>query len=789
MTRKPSYETLEARVRELEDTLARHTCTEDALKESQERFRMLYERVPMAYQSLDKTGSLVEVNPAWLNVLGYTRDEVLGQNFGQFLHPDWQDHFRENFPKFKVVGEILGVEFEMVKKDGDTVLVSFTGKIGRDMAGNFKQTHCIFEDITERRQSEIDLREEKAFTETALNAIQDVFILFDPDTGRAIRWNRAFTLRTGYANEAVARMRVIRTCIAPGDQDRALAFVDMVKEKGAGSIEIDLYTRDGEGIPMEFNASVIRNRAGHPKYIIAIGRDISDRRVAEKAFTESHQRFLTVLDSIDATVYVVDMDTREILFMNRYMKEQFGRDFTGECCYRSYRNEEVPCGHCPIPQMLDDEGNPADVLAWQTRNPVTGKWYMNYDRAIQWPDGRMVKLQIATDITPLKDMEEELRQAHKMESIGTLAGGVAHDFNNILGIIIGNAELALDDTPEWSPVNSHIQEIKTAGMRAKDVVRQLLSFTRKTDAERKVVDLRAVVKESLTLLRSSIPSSIAIEERYEENAPAIRADATQIHQVIFNLCTNAAHAMWEAGGTICVEVVAVTAGEESCAASLGIVPGTYLTLAVRDSGTGIAPEIREKIFDPYFTTKEVGKGTGMGLSVVHGIVRSHNAHIRVESDPEKGSAFIIYFPVVQGLKAVPVPYDAGPEMARGRAASILFVDDETAICDIMTQTLERLGFQVTAANSPEQALAVFTENPSRFDLVITDFTMPGMNGLVLTEKIKAVQPKVPVILCTGHSARVDKATAGACGVAAYLMKPLSRGRIAQAIDRVMDRTG
>ncbi|MCG8619095.1 MAG: ATP-binding protein, partial [Desulfobacterales bacterium] len=328
-----------------------------------------------------------------------------------------------------------------------------------------------------------------------------------------------------------------------------------------------------------------------------------------------------------------------------------------------------------------------------------------------------------------------------MESIGTLAGGVAHDFNNILGIIIGNAELALDDTPEWSPVNSHIQEIKTAGLRAKDVVRQLLSFTRKTEAERTALELTPVVRESLTLMRSSIPSSIHIEERYEENTPAIRADATQIHQVVINLCTNAAHAMWESGGNIEVEVAVETVAAGPEASSKGIDPGTYLTLDVRDSGPGISPEIREKIFDPYFTTKEVGKGTGMGLSVVHGIVQSHNAHIRVESTPGAGSVFTVYFPAVAGRPIGAVPDEAGPEVARGRAASILFVDDEKAITDIMTRTLERLGFDVTAANSPEDALRCFSENPSGFNLVITDFTMPGMNGLALTERIKALRPE------------------------------------------------
>lgn len=190
-----------------------------------------------------------------------------------------------------------------------------------------------------------------------------------------------------------------------------------------------------------------------------------------------------MLDSIDATVYVVDMGSQEVLFMNEHMKMHFGKDMTGDVCYKAYRNESRPCTNCPGPKLLDKRGEPVGVYVWQAENSVSGKWYINYDRTIEWTDGRMVKLQIATDITDFKRMENELRQAHKMESIGTLAVGVAHDFNNILGIIIGNAELALDDSPEWSPVSGHIKEIKTANLRAKDVVRQVLSFTRKVSVK------------------------------------------------------------------------------------------------------------------------------------------------------------------------------------------------------------------------------------------------------------------------------------------------------------------
>ncbi|MEH0020340.1 MAG: PAS domain S-box protein [Desulfobacter sp.] len=782
MKDKPSYDELVHQVQCLEEKLGH--CS--GIRDTEARFRTFYEQIPMAYQSLDSEGCLVEVNPAWLRTLGYTRDEVVGKPFSEFLPGEWQAHFNALFPELKSVGEILGQEFSLVRKNGDTILVSFTGRVDCDARGGFKQTHCVFQNITERKQTEDAFRSEKAFTETALNAIQDTFVLFDPKTGTVIRWNHAFTRVTGFSDEEIPGISVIDTCIDPEHRDRVLDFISSVLEKGGGTIEVDLVCKNGSHIPMEFSASMVRDDRNRPKYIIAIGRDISERKEAEQALMDSHQRFLTVLDSIDATVYVVDMDTYEVLFMNQYMKRHFGKDMTGETCYQAYRRASGVCAHCPNPGLLDKSGNPTGVNVWQTEHPVNGKWYMNHDRAIKWTDGRMVKLQIATDITDLKQMEEELRQAHKMESIGTLAGGVAHDFNNILGIIIGNTELALDDTPEWSPVCGHLKEIQDAGLRAKDVVRQLLGFTRKGKAEKKPLDLSRIVRESMPLIRSSVPSTIAIDENLPKSGASIMADATQIHQVMINLCTNAAHAMWENGGIIRIrmEEFRVDAGSEYAIA--GMKPGPHLMLSVSDTGAGIDPEIRDKIFDPYFTTKEVGKGTGMGLSVVHGIVKSHNAHIRVESEPGEGACFSLFFPVVHAGPPPAGTEDKRPERAKGFAAHILLVDDEVSITAIMARTLERLGFSVETENCPEKALGIFNRDPRRFDLVISDYTMPGMNGIMLTEKMKAVRPDIPVIVCTGHSAHVDERAASRAGVAAYMMKPVSRLSIAETIDRVMD---
>ncbi len=520
--------------------------------------------------------------------------------------------------------------------------------------------------------------------------------------------------------------------------------------------------------------------------IVALILNILRRTRAEEALRVSHERFLTVLNSLDATIYVADMETYEILFINKYMIESFGKDMTGEICWDVFRGDSRPCPHCTNKQLIDKNKNPTGVCVWQGKNPITGKWYINYDRAIEWTDGRMVKLQIATDITDSKMMEEELRQAHKMESIGTLAGGIAHDFNNILSIIIGNAELALDDTPDWNPSHRNIKEIKTASLRAKDVVKQLLSFSRKMEQEQKPIDITNVIKESLSLIRSSVPSSIEIRDNTPESCDTILADSTQIHQVLINLCTNAAHAMSEDGGLLEVSLRKYVIEKRSNSIFKDMTPGNYLELIVADTGTGIEIETCEKIFDPYFTTKEVGKGTGMGLAVVHGIVKNHKGEIYVNSVPGKGTTFTILFPITaKPQEQITKPEAVKPTPSGGE--TILFVDDEEALVDMAKLILGRLGYTVQISTNPVEALALFEADPTLFDLVISDMTMPQMSGIKLSEKIKEIQNDIPIIICTGHSSLIDEERAKDIGISAFAMKPITMSEIEKLIRGVLDK--
>jgi PAS domain S-box-containing protein len=379
--------------------------------------------------------------------------------------------------------------------------------------------------------------------------------------------------------------------------------------------------------------------------------------------------------------------------------------------------------------------------------------------------------------------EEQLRHVHKMEAIGTLAGGIAHDFNNILTAILGYAELTLHEISHNTKAWRNLQRVLTAGKRAKQLVQQILMFSRKKDQERKPLHLHLVIKEALKLLRASLPSTITMYQDISEHTGAVLADATQMHQVLMNLCANAEYAMRQTGGILKVRLDTTDVDEAFTVQHPPLHPGPHVRLAVQDTGSGIAPEILERIFEPFFTTKDVGQGTGMGLAVVHGIINSHNGAITVESALGKGTTFEIYLPQVNTM-AVDESY-AEEEVIPNGKGSILFVDDEDMLVTWSQETLERLGYDVVIRTDSIQALETFRMAPQGFDLVITDQTMPYLTGEGLTRELRDIRPDIPIILCTGFSHVIDAEKAKAQGINAFLMKPFTARDLGLTIHRVL----
>ena len=385
----------------------------------------------------------------------------------------------------------------------------------------------------------------------------------------------------------------------------------------------------------------------------------------------------------------------------------------------------------------------------------------------------------------LAKYERQLQQVLKIQAIGTLAGGIAHDFNNILFPIVGYTELTMDEVAADSVAHKNLEEILKAANRAKELVQQILTFSRQSGQERKPVKVHYIMKEALNLLRASIPASIEIIHNIDASCNPVMGDATQIHQVIMNLCTNAYQSMQEKGGKLEVSLDEVEVGYEETVEKIGMQPGRHLRLIVKDEGCGMDGAVLERIFEPYYTTKEQGKGTGLGLSVIHGIVKNHRGDITVDSSPGKGTTFQVYLPIIEDAEVV-TEFEPSNGAAKGNER-ILLIDDEEQIVSMEQQMLENLGYKVTARTDSTEALKEFSSQPQNFDLVITDMTMPHMTGDELAKKLLDIKPDIPVILCTGFNEDITEEKALSMGIQKFVMKPVIKNDLATTIRTVLDQ--
>ncbi len=514
----------------------------------------------------------------------------------------------------------------------------------------------------------------------------------------------------------------------------------------------------------------------------------------KRALEQSSDEWMRAFDAIRDCVLILDTDLF-ILKANRAASLVLGRDrdqIKGIHCHQLFADRETPCPGCPTLDVRRD-GRPHEVEIEQS---FVGRTFLVSCAPIS-VEGELVGfVYTAKDISHQRNLERQLVQVQKMEAIATLAGGIAHDFNNILGAILGNADLLLYRLPRgeedgarggdpslgFPEIAEHVQAIKRAGTRAKELVSQILAFSRQSTSRRRNVIITPVVKEAAKLLHSSLPAYIEVKTDIATDIGQIYADPTQVHQVLMNLCTNAAQAIGDRPGTILISLREVEAGPEERLRCPELKEGRYVVLTVKDTGRGMSAEVMERIFDPFFTTRQVGEGTGMGLAVLHGIVVAHDGAIDVQSEEGRGTVFSVYFPRVDDAEATET--DTITAMPRG-TETILFVDDEEDIVRMRTRMLEFLGYTVLAATSPEEALALLGNGDRRVDLVITDHSMPRMSGLQLAAEITKIQGDLPIILCSGYSEAVTTEDARKVGIRRFLTKPLDMRLLATAIRELL----
>jgi PAS domain S-box-containing protein len=554
------------------------------------------------------------------------------------------------------------------------------------------------------------------------------------------------------------------------------------------TIEEEYIISDGQIRTVQTVKTPIWNNQGEIVGLLGIFMDISARKKAKEELLKWGHIFETARWGIALS----GVGGNKFELMNPAYAEMHGYN-VAELLEKEISVVFIPSFREEIPgviQKCDDLGHLTFEADHMRQDGSTFPAYHDVTTVKDEKGQVLYRILSVLDITDRKKAEEEkanlesqLRQAHKMEAIGTMAGGIAHDFNNILAAILGYADMAKDDTPDYSPAKYQIEQVLKAGNRAKELVKHILSFSRKEAMARSPVQIHLLVKEALKLLRASIPTTVEIKQNIDSQCGNILADPTQIHQVLMNLCTNAAQAMDENGGVLEVGLISHQLGADDLMGEQNLKPGHYVRLSVTDSGIGVDQKYLDRIFDPYFTTKEVGKGSGMGLAVVIGIVKSHDGMITVDSKPGKGTTFHIYFPRIDAQiqenieKAAPLP--TGQER-------ILVIDDEESIVDVTKQQAERLGYQVTAKTSSMEALELFRSQPDAFDLIITDQTMPELTGEKLAEKLMEIRPDIPVIICTGYSNKIDAEKANLIGISAFIMKPIDKTELAKTIRQVLD---
>ncbi len=763
------------------------------LKKSEERFRKLFEGSNDLI-IVHKFGRIIDVNKKACEVLGYSREQFLNMSIPDLHTVDEREYGRERVEKLDEYSDKI-FQASLLKANGEIIHVEVSTSI-IDRKNGVGQG--MLRDITQRKKSEKLLRESEERYRLLAEYANDVIFTLDLDL-KYTYVSPSFKRLRGFSPEEITG-KGINTILTPRSQDAVRKLFEeswhLMQKKGRfehESIKLDLetYDKDGNVIWCEIVLSFIYGKDNKPLSILGVSRDISERKQAEEELRRSEEKFSKAFHLSPDSITISLLRTGRFVEINRGFERIFGIT-RGEAMGLSalevgiWRTKE---DRKKMVRELLKSGRIRDMeVEMQTKSGVPLICLLSGE--LMDIHNEKYVLAIIRDVTDKRKaesekiiLEEQLRQTQKMQAIGTLAGGIAHDFNNILSIIFGFTELARMDIDSPEKIEKNLCELNKASLRAKDLIAQILTVSRQTEHEKHPLQISTIVGEALKLLRSTIPSSIEIRHDFSSQG-TVMADATQIHQIIMNLCTNAYHAMDEKGGILGVTIDDTDVLNDDIVVGSTVAPGKYVRIVVSDTGHGMDEKTKERIFEPYYTTKKQGEGTGLGLAVVHGIVESHEGVINVYSEPGKGTSFHIYLPLFEGA-AVSITNQAETEGSLEGRERILFVDDEKIITDIAYKMLSRFGYEVSVFHESTEAFEEFKNNTSKYDLVITDMTMPSMNGITLSKKIFEIKPDMPVILCSGYNRLIDQQILRDMNIS-FVSKPIIMNELIKTVRNIFN---
>ena len=770
----------------------------EALRASELRYERLVANISDALIVDDVDGRVVYGNDRFLELSGFSRDDLASLTLDRFFAPEYHAEILERHDR-RIAGEAVAEEFEseMMRKDGARLWVNV--RVSQVVeAGAVVGTQALIRDVSGRKRAEQLLAESERRFRAVFDQSPVVVVLVDVAEQRIAEVNVACERMFGIARDEMIGRRSDEMDLWADPADR-VAYLEVFRAHGhLTGREVRLRRRNGN----EFTAllSVSNITIGGRWFSLNTLLDISEQKRAERdlgtavaALTLSVSLLEATLESTADGILVVAHD-RTISRFNKRFTDMWripadileSRDDAKAIGYVLSQLKD-PAGFM---RTVEDLYAAPDAESSDTLEFIDGRVFERYSRP-QFVNGRSAgRVWSFRDVSARRSaelaqrtLEAHLRQTQKLEAVGTLAGGIAHDFNNILTAIVGCAEIARSDLPADSPVQAELEQILLASERAATLVRQILAFSRPEPGRRSLLRLDGVVRETMALMRSSLPATVEIVMDLPESGPSVSADATQVQQALMNLCTNAWHATTVPGARLTIRQSRVEIGADVIVREgFETSPGPFVKLSVTDNGSGIDPAVLPRIFDPFFSTKARGEGTGLGLAMVRGIMQAHGGGVSVSSTLGVGTTFDLYFPLAHGA-ATAADDDAPPP--RGHGEHILFVDDEAPITTFGARSLERLGYRVTAVGSGAAALDVFRAHASDFAAVITDLTMPQMTGIVLAQRLRAVRPDIPVVICTGYADAETEQRIHALGNSELLPKPPTTRAFAETLSRIL----